>query len=156
MKFRKILFVVLGILVIAAIVTVVWSLVQNKNLKNEQTAIRNVNVQSLTSDDEKKVGTIIYAGAKKDGEVVTTNGNQTINLTSTDSVDGAFNIYYQDVLNRYKTYSVNKKEVSKSDALNKISRVITVSGQTGKITITVWGDNKGVTHIQIVTTSDFK
>lgn len=156
MKIRKILFIILGVVFIAAIAAGIWAIFQNKSVKKEQAEIRNINVQSLESGDETKIGTIIYAGAKKDSEVKTENNNQIVNLTTTDSVDGAFNIYYQDVLNRYKTYEVSKKTISKDNALTKNARVIVVSGQTGKITITIWGDDKGMSRIEIVTSADFK
>lgn len=156
MKLKKVLLIILGVVVIIAIVVGIWYLVQKNQTKNEQSALRNINVQALSSTDEKSIGTIIYAGAKKDGEIKIENGNSILNLTTTDSVDGAFNIYYQDILNRYKTYSVSKKVVTKDDALNKTSKVIVVSGQVGTITITVWGNDKGMSRIQIVTTSDFR
>lgn len=156
MKFRKVLWIVLIAIAVCAIVTGIYFAIQNKKQDKEQSSLRNINVQTLAAGDEQKIGTIIYAGAKIDGKLASDSKTQTVNLTTTDSLEGATNIYYQDVLNRYKNYNVTKRAVTKSDAINKTSNVITVTGQSGKITITVWGDNKGITHIQIVTSSDFK
>lgn len=156
MKQNKVLFIVLGVLVLIGLIIAIWFLSAHFATKKEQTNLRNINVAALKSDDEKKLGTIIYDGAKKDGDIKIENGNSVVNLTTTDSVEGAFNIYYQDILNRYKTYNVSKKDVTKDDAIDKTAKVIVASGQSGTITVTIWGDNKGMSHIQIVTTSDFK
>jgi len=156
MKLRKVLLIVLTVILFVAVGVGIWSLINKNSTSKEQEAMRNINVRSLSDDNEKKIGTIIYAGAKKDSEVAVDDKNQVINLTTTDSVDGAFNIYYQDILNRYKTYSVTKKDITKNDALNKKARVIICSGQTGTITVTVWGNAKGMSQIEIVTTKDFR
>lgn len=156
MKLRRILWIILGVVVIAALGVGIWALANRVSVSKEQKAIRNINVRSLADESEKAIGTIIYAGAKKDSEVKATDSDQTINLTTTDSVEGAFNIYYQDILNRYKTYDVTKKTIAKSEALNKEARVIVCSGQSGTITATIWGDTKGMTHVEIVTSKDFK
>lgn len=153
---RKVLWIILAIVLVVFLAVFIWWLVDRSSTKKDQTSIRNINVAPLANDSENKLGTIIYSAAKKLSEVQTEGNNDVINLETTDSLDGAFNIYYQDVLNRYKTYSVNKKDISKSDALNKIAKVITVSGQTGKITITIWAKNNGMTQIEIVTSKDFK
>lgn len=156
MKLRKVLWIILGVIVIFAIGTGIWTLTKKSSASKQQEAIRNINVRSLSGDNEKKIGTIIYPGTKSEVKVKTDNKNQTVNLATTDSVDGAFNIYYQDILNRYKTYSVTKKDITKDDALNKIAHVIVCSGQTGTITVTIWADKSGMTQIEIVTTQDFK
>lgn len=156
MKLRKALLIALGVVLIIGVGVGIWLLVNKVSTSKEQKAIRNINVGALKDDNEKKIGTIIYAGAKKDGDIKTTDNSSTATLTSTDSVDGAFNIYYQDILNRYKTYAVSKKDITKDDALNKTARVIVCSGQSGSITVTIWGKTNGLTQIEIVTTSDFK
>jgi len=156
MKLKKILLIVLAVVLLVAIGVGIWSLASRNSTSSEQKTIRNVNVRSLDGDDEKKLGTIIYAGAKKDGDLKTNDKNQTINLITTDSVDGAFNIYYQDILNRYKNYAVSKKTITKDDALDKQARVIVCAGQTGSITITIWANQGGLSHIEILTTEDFK
>lgn len=156
MKLRKVLLIILGVAVLCAVGVGIWTLVNKVSTSKEQKTIRNINVRSLSGDNEKKIATIIYPGAKKDTEVKTQGQNQVVNLTTTDSVDGAFNIYYQDILNRYKTYEVTKKDITQDDALNKKARVIVCSGQTGTITVTIWANKNGMTQIEIVTTSDFK
>lgn len=156
MKLRKILFIILGVIVLCAVGVGIWALSNRASVSKEQKTIRNINVRSLSGDNEKKIGTIIYPGAKKDSKVETEDQNQVINQTTTDSVDGAFNIYYQDILNRYKTYEVTKKDITKDDALDKSARVIVCSGQTGTITVTIWANKNGMTQIAIVTTADFK
>lgn len=153
---RKVLWIILGFIIIILLGVSIWWLSKRISNNKEQAAMRNINVAPLANDDEKKIGTIIYAGAKKIGEVTTVDNASTLNLTTTDSLDGAFNIYYQDVLNRYKTYSVSKKEISKSNAVNGKAKVITVSGQTGQINITIWTRTDGLCQIQIVTSNDFK
>lgn len=156
MKIKKVLLVILGVVLLIAIGIGIWMLVSKVSVSKEQKSIRNINVRTLNDDNENKIGTIIYAGAKKDGEVKTDGNNQVVNLTTTDSVDGAFNIYYQDILNRYKTYNVTKRDITKDDALDKKARVIVCSGQTGTITITIWANKNGMSQIEIVTTADFK
>ena len=156
MKLRKVLLIILGIIVLAAIGVGIWSFSNKSSVLEEQKVIRNINVRPLANDNEKKIGTVIYPGAKDDSKVETENQNQVVNLTTTDSVDGAFNIYYQDILNRYKTYEVTKKDITKNDALNQKARVIVCSGQTGTITITLWPTVDGLTQIKISTTQDFK
>lgn len=156
MKARKVLWIILGIVVLIGLITLIWYLAQRVAINKEQKEIRNINVSALANDNEKKLGTIIYGATKLLGEIKEENNNQKANLETTDSLDGAFNIYYQDVLNRYKDYSVSKKTITKSEALNKEAKVITVSGQTGTITITVWARTDGMTQIEIVTSKDFK
>lgn len=156
MKLRKILLIILGVVLLCGVGMGIWALTNRVSVSKEQKAIRNINVRSLSDDNEKKIGTVIYAGAKKDGEIKTSDTNQTVNLTTTDSVDGAFNIYYQDILNRYKSYDVTKKDITKDDALSGSARVIVCSGQTGTITVTIWGNKNGMSQIEIVTTKDFK
>jgi len=156
MKLRKVLLIIFGVIILCAVGVGIWALVNKASISKEQKTIRNINVRSLNGDNEKKIGTIIYPGTKSEVKVKTDNKNQTVNLATTDSVDGALNIYYQDILNRYKTYSVTKKDITKADALNKSARVIVCSGQTGTITVTIWADKSGMTQIEIVTTQDFK
>ena len=158
MKLRKSLLMILGVILLVGIGVGIWYFLDKKATSEtaKDEPARNINVQALGSDDEKKIGTIIYGGAKLDGEIKTGSKDQTVNLITTDSLDGAFNIYYQDITNRYKTYSVTKKDITKDDALNQKARVMVCTGVTGKITVTVWGDTSGMTHIEIVTSKDFK
>lgn len=156
MKLRKVLLIILGIIALISIGMGIWSLTDRVFVTQEQKTIRNTNVRTLNNDSEKKIGTIIYAGAKKDSEVKTEGQNQVLMLSATDSVDGAFNIYYQDILNRYKTYDVTKKGISKDDALDKSARVIVCTGQSGSITVTIWANRNGMTQIEIATTTNFK
>lgn len=156
MKLRKVLLVILGIIIVAGILIGIWALVVSRQEGKEQKALRNINVQALANDNEKDLGTLIYGGAKLIGEVATENNNNVANLETTDSLDGAFNIYYQDLLNRYKNYEVSKKDITKENAVGKKAKVIIVSGATGKITTTIWGKSNGMTQIEIVTSSDFK
>lgn len=156
MKLRKVLWVVLAVVVIIGIVIGIWALIVSRQSSKEQKALRNINVQALANDNEKNLGTLIYGGAKLIGEVKTENSNKVAELETTDSLDGAFNIYYQDLLNRYKNYEVSKKDITKDDAVGKKAKVIIVSGATGKITATIWSKSNGMTQIEIVTSSDFK
>lgn len=156
MKMRKTLLIILGVVIIAGIGIGIWALFQKAAVTKEQVTMRNINVQKLANENETKIGTIIYAGAKMLSEVKEENNNQKVNLETTDSIDGAFNIYYQDLLNRYKDYPVSKKTITKDDALDKKAKVIIVSGQTGKITVTAWPKTNGMTEIEIITSKDFK
>ena len=156
MRLRKVLWVILGIVVVIGIAVGIWSIVVSRQSNKEQKALRNINVQALSNDNEKSLGTLIYGGAKLIGEITTENSNKVANLETTDSLDGAFNIYYQDLLNRYKNYEVSKKEITKEDAVGQKAKVIIVSGATGKITTTIWTKSNGMTQIEIVTSSDFK
>lgn len=157
MKSRRVLLIILGVVVLAGIGVGIWAFVTHRTTSdNEIPELRNINVQALASDDEKKLGTIIYNGAKANGDVTTNDTKQIALLTTTDSLDGASNIYYQDLLNRYKSYGVTRKNITKDDALDKKAVEIVCTGQTGTITITLWGDTSGMTQIEIVTTKDFK
>lgn len=153
---KKVLWIILIVVILGGAALTTYLVMNKKAVEKEKKAARNINVQALSGTNEKMLGTIIYSGAKKQGDIKTENNTNIANLTSTDSVAGASNIYYQDLLNRYKTYDVTKKEISKNEALDKKATVIVCTGQSGKITITAWGDTKGMTQIQIVTSSDFK
>jgi len=144
------------VIIIGAIITGIVYVVQRQNEKKAAAALRNVNVAALSNANEKAIATIYYPGAKVITDVAKDGSNEKAVFETTDSVDGAVNIYYQDLLNRYKTYDVTKTTTSKSDALNKKATVITCSGQTGKITITVWGKTNGMTQVEVVTSSNFK
>jgi len=157
MKLRKVLLIILGVVVLAGISVGIWAFVSHRSTSdNEIPEVRNINVQALASDDEKKLGTIIYNGAKANGDVTTYDARQVALLTTTDSLDGAFNIYYQDLLNRYKSYRVTKKDITKDDALDNKAKELVCYGQTGTITIIIWGDTLGMTQIEIITSKDFK
>ncbi len=152
---RKTLLIVIGVLLLGAIGTGIWYYTVKK--KEEKTSgLRNINVASLSSNEEKKIATIYYPGAKVLSDAKQEGSNNKAVFETTDSMDGAANIYYQDLLNRYKSYNVTKKTVKKTDALNKKATVITCSGKTGKITITIWAKTNGMTQVEVVTSGDFK
>lgn len=156
MKLRKVLFIVLGVVVIAGIAVFIWWLAQRLSTSKEQKAIRNINVAALKTDSEKAIGVIDYPGAKVITPAAKVGTNETAVYETTDSMDGAVGIYYQDILNRYKSYEVDKKTITKDDALGKKATVITCSGQTGTLTVTIWPETNGMTKIEVVKTSDFK
>lgn len=156
MQFRKFLIIILGIIVVGLIIVGVWALVQKQVNKKKTNESRTINVSSLTDPKEQKIATIMYPGGKVISDVTQDGSNQKAVFETTDSIDGAAAIYYQDLLNRYKTYDVSKKTIVKSDALNKKAIVIVCSGKTGKITVTVWGKSDGMTQVEVVTSSDFK
>lgn len=156
MRTRKILYIILGIVVVALIIVCIWALVDRIQLKKEQAAIRNINVQALEGANEQKIGTIYYPSGKVITETAKDGTNEKAVFETTDSLQGAVGIYYQDILNRYKNYNVNQVTVTKDDALNNKAVVITCSGKTGKITITIWAKTNGMTQVEVVTSGDFK
>lgn len=153
---RKILWLLLGVMIVGLIGTGIWWLVSRNSLNKEQAAIRNINVAALKTDSEKAIGTIDYPGGKVITAAAKDGNNEKAVFETTDSSDGAVGIYYQDILNRYKNYSVSKKSITKDDALNKKATVVIVAGQTGTITVTIWPKSNGMTQVEIVKTSDFK
>lgn len=156
-KNPKVLLMVIIILI--AVIGITWAIYnkyQPDSVAQEAEPTRNINVQALSGADESQIGTIVYAGAKLVGEMVSDNDKRVATLETPDSLDGAFNIYYQDLLNRYKSYKVDKTEISKDDALGGKAKVMTVHGETGTIVVTVWPKTDGMTQIEIVTSTDFK
>lgn len=157
MKFRKILLIILAIVLIVLIAVAVWALVKRQvDKKKSEEALRNINVAALSTAKEKLLGTIYYPGGKIISDATQEGSNEKATFESTDSMDGASSIYYQDLLNRYKNYDVSKKTISKDDSADGKATVITCSGQKGKITITIWTKKDGLTQIEVVTSSDFK
>lgn len=153
----KWLLVILGILVI---VVAVLSFRQyfkdvgflSNTLKNETP----IKVGELKDDNEKAIGTIIYPGVENETvEILKNNLAQKVTFEVTDSLDGVINIYAQDLLNRYANASVARKEIKKSEALNQKATVLTCSSQTGKITVTIWSNNKGLTSVEIEKENSF-
>jgi len=155
---KKWLLIVLGILVVVLIVVgflTGWG--KNITWFGQEKKSEKINVQALSDPKEQKLGTILYPGAKMtSGDVKEENGVQKATFETTDTLDGAANIYYQDLTNRYPSYSVSKKESKKTDALNQKSIVLTCKGETGKIQITIWGDKNGLTQIEVATDKSFK
>ena len=156
MRFRKFLYVLLGIVFIGLIIVGIWYLVNRQMEKKKTNESRTINVGTLSGANEQKLATLYYPGAKVISDATQDGSNQKAVFETTDSPGGAANIYYQDLLNRYKTYDVSKKVITKSDAINKQATVIVCSGKTGKITVTVWGKSNGMTQVEVVTSSDFK
>lgn len=156
MRFRKFLIIFLGVIIIGLIIVGVWSLFQKQVSKKKSNEPRDINVSTLTEPEEQKIATIMYPGGKVIADVTQDGSNQKVIFETTDSPDGAAAIYYQDLLNRYKTYDVSKKTITRNDSLNKKAIVIVCSGKTGKITVTVWGKTDGMTQVEVVTSSDFK
>ena len=79
-----------------------------------------------------------------------------ITLETTDSVNGAVNIYIQDLFNRYPNYKLTKQDITKTGALDNKGVLISLSGKTGALKITIWGTDKGMTDIEIIKDSNFK
>lgn len=159
LKMNKQTWIVIGIILIVCVGVGVWRVTTNRQkgevIPGEEPA-RNINVSALSSDNENQIKTIIYAGAKLQGEITTSDNNKVATLETTDSEDGAFNIYYQDLLNRYKSYKVDKTEITKDDALGGKAKKITVHGTEGTITVVVWPKTNGMTQIEIATSADFQ
>jgi len=159
MKMKKGAWIAVAVIIVACLVAGIWRLKTGEKVavvEDEAEPARNINVAALSGDEESQIKTVIYAGAKLQGEVANDGKNSVANLETTDSSDGAFNIYYQDLLNRYKEYKVDKKEITKDDALGGKAKVIVAHGTTGTIVVTVWPKTNGMTQIEIVTSADFK
>ncbi len=165
MRSAKVLITILVVLAVIFISVVVYVAISDKNIgetfkrKNQESSQEKtpeITVSDLTDDKEVAIGTIIYPGVDKVSEIQALNDTKIATFEVTDSVDGAANIYYQDLYNRYLKYNVEKKEITKQDALDKKAIQITCTGETGKITITVWGKTNGMTVVQIQTSTDFK
>lgn len=154
MKTRKILLTILVVVLILTIITGIWAMI--KHTVDKKVALRNINVASLTGEKENNIKTIYYPGGKVISDTIKENNDYKMTIETTDSLEGATAIYYQDLLNRYKNYDVSKKSITKDDALDNKATVLVCSGETGKITMTLWPKANGMTEVNIVTSADFK
>ena len=155
---RKILWIVLIIVVVIGIAVGIWYLYRVKVNKFEiinTDSGAKINVANLKEDKEKDLGTILYPGAGIINDITKSNVAKMV-LETADSVDGVVNIYVQDLSNRYRGYKLTKEQISKSDALNKKAMLITLTGKTGRLKITVWPTAKGMSDIEIIKDSNFK
>jgi len=154
---RKILWITLIIVVVIGIGVGIWYLYKVKVNKFEivNTTSTKINVATLKDDKEKDLGTILYPGAGTITDITKSNAVKMV-LETTDSVDGAVNIYVQDLSNRYRGYKLTKEQISKSDSLNKKAMQIILTGKTGTLKITIWPTAKGMTDIEINKDSNFQ
>lgn len=156
-KARIYVLVALGVLVVAFIVLAVWVRLRPVTADQNPEPARNINVETLAGDNEERLGTLIYSGARLEGEVRQDDaGSQVADLVTPDTAQGAFNIYYQDLVNRYKAYKVDKKDVTKDDAYGGKAKEITVTGAEGTLDVLIWPRADGMAQIQIRTSSNFK
>ena len=154
MKLRKFLMKVLVVLLIISAGIAVYQITKDI-IRDEDVISRNIVVANLKDADEQSLGTIIYSGATKLGPISQTGNVKTILLGSKDSVAGTAHIYYQDLLNRYKNNDVIKKQITFDGALDKEATEISSVTPIGKITVTIWQTEAGVTQIEIKNDGDY-
>lgn len=155
---RKILLIVLIVVVVIGIGVGIWYLIRVKVQKFENIdteKVTKINVAELKEDKEKDLGTILYPGAGIISDIAKSNVVKMV-LETADSVDGVVNIYIQDLSNRYRGYKLTKEQIPKSDSLNKKAMLITLTGKTGTLKITIWPTTKGMTDFEIIKDSNFQ
>lgn len=154
----KLLLIILAILVIVAITMGIWQIFYS-GIKFVPVSIKNdspVVVRPLASEKEQTIGTIIYPGVNRENITVLKNDlAQKVTFDVQDSPDGVINIYAQDLLNRYGDIDVSRKEIQKSDAIGKKAIVLTGSRKTGKIIVTTWLNQNGLTGVTIEKDNSF-
>lgn len=154
---KKWLIVVILILVALVIGLGIWQYFGA--VKFIPTSVKNetpIKVADLKNESEQAIGTIIYPGVASDKvEILKNDLAQKVTFEVTDSLAGVINIYSQDLSNRYLNYSITKKEIRKTDALDKKATVLSCSSSNGKLVITAWASNKGLTTIEIQKDNSF-
>ena len=148
MRTRKVLLIILGILILVIISIFIYDQT-NQYIEEKAETNTNINVAVLSSDKEQSLGTIIYSGTNIINDFKSDNNINSIILETPDSLTGAANIYYQDLLNRYKNLDVDKKQIKKDGALNNKATEISCKTSNGKIAVTVWQTKEGKTQIEI-------
>lgn len=156
----KRLLIVLGVVLLLAVIVGIWLYFSGRPISfwPTKTTLTNENpvvVRELSSNEEKSIGTIIYAAATIASGPQESGSKNTVTLESPDSLEGVIGIYSQDLLNRYPNYTVTEKEIIKDDALGSKAIVLNCSGPKGNLTVTAWPAKNGLTSIEIEKDSSF-
>ncbi|KKQ74669.1 MAG: hypothetical protein US94_C0001G0070 [Berkelbacteria bacterium GW2011_GWB1_38_5] len=152
---KKLIIIFVILIVVVAILALVDFFIKKTNNYQSISNQPKVNVATLKDGNETALGTISYPGAKTVVDISKAEQNK-ITLETTDSVNGAVNIYIQDLFNRYPNYKLTKQDITKTGALDNKGVLISLSGKTGALKITIWGTDKGMTDIEIIKDSNFK